>query len=89
MSKTWYPVIDLGKCAGCMKCVEFCCKGVYKAGSDNPEVENPIQCVHGCSGCHKICPAGAISHVGDSSKNEGCNTSSNNGCGCDCGSGCC
>jgi len=85
MSKTWYPVIDLEKCIGCMKCVKFCPNKVYEIKNDRPVVVNPEGCSHGCKGCQKKCPVGAIQHVGDvSTKDDSC---SNPGCGC--GSSCC
>ncbi|AAD36250.1 4Fe-4S ferredoxin [Thermotoga maritima MSB8] len=62
MAKNWYPVIDYGKCTGCLTCVNFCPHGVYTAENGKPKVSNPDACVEFCKGCQKICPAGAINY---------------------------
>lgn len=67
MSATWYPVIDYEKCIGCMACNNMCRHGVYKPdGPDGkPKVVYGSGCVHGCHGCERKCPAGAIHYFGD------------------------
>ncbi len=66
MSKTWYPVIDYGKCTECGKCTSKCTHGVYnKAKAPAPVVSNPEGCIQNCRGCGSLCPQGAISYTGD------------------------
>jgi arsenate reductase len=67
MSKGWYPVIDYGKCIGCMVCNDMCKHGVYKPDEESgkPEVVYGNGCIHGCHGCERQCPAGAIHYFGD------------------------
>jgi len=62
MAKNWYPVIDYGKCTGCLTCANFCPHGVYTIRDGKPWVSNPDACVEFCRGCQKICPAGAINY---------------------------
>ncbi|ACM23577.1 MULTISPECIES: ATP-binding protein [Thermotoga] len=62
MAKNWYPVIDYGRCTGCLTCVNFCPHGVYTVRDGKPLVSNPDACVEFCRGCQKICPAGAINY---------------------------
>ncbi len=67
MSKGWYPVIDEEKCIGCMVCNDMCMHGVYKPNeeTDKPKVVYGNGCVHGCHGCERKCPVGAIHYYGD------------------------
>lgn len=67
MSKNWYPVIDYAKCIRCMTCNDMCRHGVYKPDSKTqvPRVVYGIGCIHGCHGCERACPAGAIHYFGD------------------------
>lgn len=67
MSKGWYPVIDYDKCVGCMACNSMCRHGVYKPDTETgkPKVVYGTGCVHGCHGCEKKCPVGAIHYFGD------------------------
>lgn len=67
MSKNWYPVIDYDKCIGCMLCNDMCMHGVYKPNdeTDKPKVVYGNGCVHGCHGCERKCPEGAIHYYGD------------------------
>lgn len=60
MAKDWYPVIDYGKCVGCLSCVEFCPHEVFWVLDGKPDVKNPEGCVEFCRGCQKICEYGAI-----------------------------
>lgn len=78
MSETWYPMVDLEKCTGCQICVKFCRQGVYTEQDGKPIVIKPVGCVHGCRGCQKQCPAGAIEYVG--SGDCGCGSSDCNCC---------
>jgi NAD-dependent dihydropyrimidine dehydrogenase PreA subunit len=71
MSKTWYPIIDLEKCIGCLECVKFCPHGVLKEENGKPVVTNPDNCVEFCRGCQKgACEHDAISYAGDNSKTK-------------------
>ncbi|MBQ8296461.1 MAG: 4Fe-4S binding protein [Ruminococcus sp.] len=67
MSKNWYPIIDYDKCIGCMVCNDMCRHGVYKPDEEirKPKVVYGNGCVHGCHGCERKCPAGAIRYCGD------------------------
>ncbi len=67
MSRGWYPIIDEKKCIGCMACHDMCRHGVYKLdeATGTPKVVYETGCVHGCHGCEKQCPAGAIRYFGD------------------------
>jgi len=59
----WYPTIDYEKCTSCLTCVSFCRNGVYsvEGNPEKPIVENPYNCVVGCSACSNMCPSEAIS----------------------------
>ena len=67
MSKNWYPMIDYEKCIGCMACSKMCHHGVYKQDRPDgkPSVAYGDGCVHGCRGCQRRCPTGAICYFGD------------------------
>ncbi len=67
MSATWYPQIDYDKCIGCMVCNDMCKHGVYKPDEETgkPKVVYGNGCVHGCHGCERACPVGALHYVGD------------------------
>ena len=67
MSQGWYPVIDYEKCVGCMACNVMCRHGVYKPDEETgkPKIVYGNGCVHGCHGCERKCPVGAIRYVGD------------------------
>jgi len=67
MSKGWYPIIDKGKCTGCLKCVEFCPHNVLAKGENGKaEVVNADACVTFCRGCQKgACDFEAISYFGE------------------------
>ncbi len=72
----WFPKINTDKCTGCLTCVNFCQNGVYTVEENpnpdrsslrrwdklkkRPRVENPFNCVVGCSACAQLCPVGAI-----------------------------
>ena len=67
MSKSWYPVLDYSLCSDCGACLNKCTHGVYNKNlsTNKPTVINPDGCIHGCRGCQKLCPVGAIQYVGD------------------------
>ena len=66
MANIWYPVIDYSACIACGSCVKKCSHGVYNVGkAPTPVVVNPGGCVDHCHGCGTICPAGAITYVGE------------------------
>jgi len=78
MSKAWYPVIDYVKCIECGACTRKCKNGVYdQEKAPTPVVILPEGCIQGCHGCGNLCPAEAISYVGEQ-KSKG------NDCGCSC-----
>ncbi len=85
MSKTWYPMINYELCTECGTCVGKCTHGVYnKEKAPRPVVIYPEGCIQGCTGCGSICPSGAITYFGDTTKTgcgEGCCCTG----GCDCG----
>jgi hypothetical protein len=57
----WYPVVDYGRCASCLECLNFCLFGVYSLGQrDAVLVEQPDACRNGCPACSRVCPEGAI-----------------------------
>lgn len=80
MSLKWYPVIDIEDCISCGTCVDFCKHNVYAMKNGRPVVVSPNECIQGCKGCEPKCPQGAISHVGDISKNDNKGCCCNNGC---------
>lgn len=66
MAKTWYPVIDYITCSECGACVAKCSHGVYdKTKAPIPVVKKPEACVDHCHGCGSLCPAGAITYLGE------------------------
>lgn len=66
MAKTWYPIIDYSICKECGTCVEKCAHGVFDPEkAPCPVVVNPGACIDHCHGCGSLCPAGAITYVGD------------------------
>jgi NAD-dependent dihydropyrimidine dehydrogenase PreA subunit len=86
MSKTWYPVIDYGKCTECGACTNKCTHEVYDLKKvPTPVVVLPENCIQGCHGCGNLCPANAIQYVGEQRQES-------ENCGCSCGNesgGCC
>lgn len=66
MSLKWYPVIDYVECVECGICIGKCSHGVYDTSKiPSPIVEYPENCINHCHGCGNLCPAGAITYVGD------------------------
>ena len=59
----WYPTIAYEACTGDKECFNFCKNNVFRwdEKNDHPIVENPYNCVLGCSACASLCPAEAIS----------------------------
>ena len=58
--------LDLNKCNGCLKCVETCPFGVFKAEADEVTISNPQNC-HLCLACEIQCPTKAIKIIEQSS----------------------
>jgi len=57
----WYPVVDYGRCAHCLECLNFCLFGVFDTGEDDSlVVVLPDQCRTGCPACARVCPSAAI-----------------------------
>ncbi|SHJ75816.1 ATP-binding protein [Paramaledivibacter caminithermalis] len=78
MAKNWYPVINYEICTECGACFNKCSHGVYEKDGDRPVVVQPDNCIYGCRGCQKLCPAAAIEYVGDTGQTSSC------GCNCNC-----
>ena len=51
--------LDVGKCNGCLKCVEICPFGVFEAEAGKVAISNPKNC-HLCLACENQCPTRAI-----------------------------
>jgi len=58
--------LDLNKCNGCLKCVETCPFGVFKAETEKVTISNPQNC-HLCLACEIQCPTKAIKIIEQSS----------------------
>lgn len=58
----WYPTIDEAVCIGDKECFNFCKNKVFGWDGENqrPIVENPSNCVLGCSACANLCSVRAI-----------------------------
>jgi NAD-dependent dihydropyrimidine dehydrogenase PreA subunit len=57
----WYPVVDYGRCGGCLECLNFCLFGVFGIDeTGTPFVEEPEACRNGCPACSRVCSSGAI-----------------------------
>ncbi len=83
MAQTWYPVIDYTECLECGACIQKCTHGVYnKEKALSPVVENLIECIDHCHGCGNLCPAGAITYVGEDTGWTPEKGKSMPGCGC-------
>ena len=59
-------LLDLNKCNGCLKCVETCPFGVFKAEAEKVTISNPQNC-HLCLACEIQCPTKAIKIIEQSS----------------------
>ncbi|SHK12731.1 4Fe-4S dicluster domain-containing protein [Geosporobacter subterraneus DSM 17957] len=57
----WYPTVDESLCSGCGECFAFCTHNVYQMDANQSIVQEPYNCVVGCSNCLKLCPTDAIS----------------------------
>jgi NAD-dependent dihydropyrimidine dehydrogenase PreA subunit len=57
----WYPMVDADTCIGCTLCFATCGRGVYDIQDHKAVVENPLNCMVGCSTCGTVCPVQAIS----------------------------
>lgn len=81
MADRWYPVIDYTLCIECGACTNKCKHGVYDPEKlPMPVVADPKACIDHCRGCGNLCPAGAISYVGD----DGGEHAGDCSCGCSC-----
>lgn len=60
----WYPTVDAETCIGCTLCFASCGRGVYDMRDNKAVVENPLNCMVGCSTCGTVCPVEAISFPG-------------------------
>lgn len=56
----WSPTIDPEKCVKCGMCMN-CGKKVFRWTENGPIVENPLDCVVGCTTCANLCLGNAIS----------------------------
>jgi len=57
----WYPVVNYGRCANCLECMNFCLFGVFGVDeSGQLMVEQPDACRDGCPACSRVCPSQAI-----------------------------
>lgn len=66
VEKSWYPIIDYQTCLECGACVDKCSHGVFEKGKKPlPVVLNPKSCIDHCHGCGNLCPAGAITYMGE------------------------
>ena len=63
----WHPTVDVDTCIGCELCFVTCGREVYaiETQADGKHqkavVENPYNCMVGCSTCAMVCPTQAIS----------------------------
>ena len=57
----WFPTVDADTCIGCTLCFASCGRGVYDIQDNKAVVENPLNCMVGCSTCGTVCPVQAIS----------------------------
>nr|WP_278309062.1 4Fe-4S dicluster domain-containing protein [Peptoclostridium litorale] len=73
--------MDYENCIDCGVCLNKCKNGVYEKRENSIVVVNPQVCIQGCRGCQNLCPADAISYVGDTGKTDDSECSC--GC-CDC-----
>ncbi len=54
------PDIDLERCNGCGRCVEYCPTSSVELGPDEtPLIVRPRDCAY-CGLCEELCPEGAI-----------------------------
>lgn len=60
----WYPTVDADACIGFTLCFASCGRGVYDIQDNKAVVENPLNCMVGCSTCGTVCPVQAISFPG-------------------------
>jgi len=61
--------LDLNKCNGCLKCIETCPFGVFKAEAGKVAISNPKNC-HLCLACEIQCPTKAIKIIEQSSNKD-------------------
>jgi len=56
----WYPTVNTEECIGCTLCYVSCGRSVYKMENNKSVVENPYNCMVGCSTCATVCPTEAV-----------------------------
>ncbi len=58
----WNPTVVEDRCIGCGLCVTSCGRNVYKFDfeKNKPIVQNPEQCMVGCTTCATLCLQDAI-----------------------------
>jgi 2-oxoglutarate ferredoxin oxidoreductase subunit delta len=57
------PTIDLDRCDGCGRCVEYCpTKAVELTAKGRPLIVRPRDCAY-CGMCEESCPEGCIALV--------------------------
>lgn len=59
----WNPTVDADACIGCGTCVTGCSRLVYRYdyALEKAVVDDPLNCMVGCTTCANTCPANAIS----------------------------
>ncbi|MCD6401438.1 MAG: ferredoxin family protein [Anaerolineales bacterium] len=60
----WFPTVDNDTCIGCTLCYVSCGRAVYEMQDNKAVVENPYNCMVGCSTCATVCPVEAITFPG-------------------------
>lgn len=56
----WYPTVDAETCIGCGLCFTTCGRNVYGIQDNKSMVEQPLDCMVGCTTCANVCPVTAI-----------------------------
>lgn len=86
MTKTWYPIVNYLNCIECGACIKKCPNGVYDyLNAYSPLIKNPEACIDHCHGCGSLCPAGAITYMGEDTGWTPNHKAEKTGCSCGCG----
>jgi NAD-dependent dihydropyrimidine dehydrogenase PreA subunit len=56
----WFPTVEAETCIGCTLCFATCGRSVYDMQENRAVVQNPLNCMVGCSTCGTVCPVQAI-----------------------------